>query len=124
MYEQLERQMYEKIWKILSPVCEIRTAIQLQADEGALPSAYCIFQRVTCQPRAFFSGKPRRLEERYSVTIFDRSKEQLEEKEPEILRLMTDAGFLAIAASGGDTYDTNSEHWSRILDFRYYHELT
>jgi hypothetical protein len=112
--------MYEYIQNTIIPVVANCAAISYQAD-GSLPDAFAVHYLVAGSPQAFFSGRPGRENERYSVAYYDRNKRNIEPKAAEIKAAMLAAGFLYIGKSA-DTYHDDSEHWARTLDFRYYEE--
>ena len=113
--------MYDYLYGILSEVREVRAAIQLKAQEE-LPDHYLVFYLVSGAPEGHFSGAYRRENERYSVAVYDREKDNLESVEALLKRTMKEAGFLYIAKSQ-DLYYKETGHWSRTFDFRYYEEV-
>lgn len=112
--------MYEYIASTISGVVENCAAISFQTD-GELPDAFAVFYLVSGNPQAFFSNRPNRENERYSVAYYDRNKRNIEPKAEQIKAAMLAGGFLYVTKSA-DRLEDKTEHWVRTLDFRYYEE--
>lgn len=115
-----DMEMYEYIHGIVRAAVPACAAIAYQT-EGPLPDAFAVYYLVAGNPQAFFSGAARRENERYSVAYYDRDKRNLEPVARQIKTAMQAGGFLYVTRSV-DRLMSDTGHWARTLDFRYYQE--
>lgn len=86
-----------------------------------MPDAFAVYSLVAATPQAHFSGRARRQNERYAVACYTRDKRTLETTAEAIQTALLAGGFLFVNRSA-DRLLSDTEHWARTVDFRYYTE--
>lgn len=113
--------MYEYIHDTIHGICPRSAAIEYEAN-STLPDSFAVFYLVSSNPEGHFSDASMRENARYSVAYHDRDKRNIETVGAQVITAMKNAGFLYVSTSP-DIYHSDSGHWARTIDFRYYEEV-